>query len=164
MSALLKLFSHLYAITIALFNLLLFKALFLIRSCVPGTEVTNPDKLLRIVSAQYLSIIEQTNPTIHYCEKFSWQQSRDCAVCLSEFMEGERVRKLQCNHAFHKECLDKWLQQYMATCPLCRTRVLADEIVVNYHQLRDNILNGGSYDDTIFLLSSLYGNRLNKLL
>jgi E3 ubiquitin-protein ligase RHA2 len=78
-------------------------------------------------------------------------------------MKGERVRKLRCNHTFHKECLDKWLQLYLATCPLCRTRVLPDEIVVNYHQLQDIIRNGGSYDDTMFLLSALYGNSLKKL-
>ncbi|KAJ6918874.1 hypothetical protein NC651_012973 [Populus alba x Populus x berolinensis] len=163
MAALLKVFSHLYTATMSSFNLILLKTLFLIRSLAPGSKVTNPDKLFLIISTQYLSLIEKTNPAIHYGEKFSRQQPRECAVCLSGFMKGERVRKLRCNHTFHKECLDKWLQQYLATCPLCRTRVLPDEIVVNYHQLQDNIRNGGSYDDTMFLLSALYGNSLKKL-
>ncbi|XP_011005646.1 PREDICTED: probable E3 ubiquitin-protein ligase XERICO [Populus euphratica] len=163
MAALLNAFPHLYTISVSFFNLLLLKALFLIRSFVPGSEVTNPDKLFRIISSQYLNIIEKTNPTLHYSEKISRAQYRECAVCLSEFTEGERVRKLKCDHTFHQECLDKWLQQSMATCPLCRTTVLPDQIVVNYHQLRDNILNGGSYDDTIFLLSALYGSSLEKI-
>ncbi|KAL9393605.1 hypothetical protein Peur_012890 [Populus x canadensis] len=163
MAALLKVFSHLYTAIMSSFNLILLKTLFLIRSLLPGSKLTNPDKLFLIISTQYLSLIEKTNPAIHYSEKFSRQQSRECAVCLSGFMKGERVRKLRCNHTFHKECLDKWLQQYLATCPLCRTRVLPDEIVVNYHQLQDIIRNGGSYDDTMFLLSALYGNGLKKL-
>ncbi|KAL9377929.1 hypothetical protein Peur_029264 [Populus x canadensis] len=163
MAALLNVFPHLYTISVSFFNLLLLKALFLIRCFVPGSEVANPDKLFRIISTQYLNIIEKTNPTLHYREKITRPRSRECAVCLSEFTEGERVRKLKCHHTFHKECLDKWLHQSMATCPLCRTAVLPDEIVVNYHQLRDNILNGGSYDDTIFLLSALYGSSLKKI-
>ncbi|KAF9681932.1 hypothetical protein SADUNF_Sadunf05G0054600 [Salix dunnii] len=129
MAALLNVFSHLYTSTMSFFNLLLLKTLFLIRSLAPGSKVTNPDNLFRIICAQYLSLVEKTNPAIHYSEKSTRKQSRECAVCLSEFMKGERVRRLRCNHTFHKECLDKWLQQYLATCPLCRTRVLPDEIV-----------------------------------
>ncbi|KAJ6366107.1 hypothetical protein OIU77_002644 [Salix suchowensis] len=163
MAALCNVFSRLYTITLSFFTFFLLKALFLIRPLVPGWKYTNPDKLFRIISAQYLSIIEKTNPTLKYCENISRPQSRECAVCLSEFTGGERVRKLKCNHTFHKECLDKWLLQFPATCPLCRAAVLPDEIVVNYHQLRDNIMNGGSYDDTIFLLSALYGRSLKKL-
>ena len=162
MAALLNVFSHLYTSTMSFFNLLLLKTLFLIRSLAPGSKVTNPDNLFRIICAQYLSLVEKANPAIHYSEKSTRKLSRECAVCLSEFMKGERVRRLRCNHTFHKECLDRWLQQYLATCPLCRTRVLPDEIVVNYHQLQDNIRNGGSYDDTTFLLSALYDCSLKK--
>ncbi|KAL9340471.1 hypothetical protein Peur_066690 [Populus x canadensis] len=163
MAALLNVFPHLYTISVSFFNLLLLKALFLIRCFVPGSEVANPDKLFRMISTQYLNIIEKTNPTLHYCEKITRPRPRECAVCLSEFTEGERVRKLKCHHTFHNECLDEWLHQSMATCPLCRITVLPDEIVVNYHQLRDNILNGGSYDDTIFMLSALYGSSMKNI-
>jgi E3 ubiquitin-protein ligase RHA2 len=163
MAALLKVFSHLYTAIMSSFNLILLKTLFLIRSLLPGSKLTNPDKLFLIVSTQYLSLIEKTNPAIHYSEKFSRQQSRECAVCLSGFMKGERVRKLRCNHTFHKECLDKWLQQYLATCPLCRTRVLPEGLVANYRLLKDHIENGGSYDDATFMLSALYGDFLRRL-
>ncbi|XP_047057533.1 RING-H2 finger protein ATL74-like [Lolium rigidum] len=45
----------------------------------------------------------------------------DCAVCLSEFADGEKVRELpNCGHAFHVECVDAWLRT-RTTCPLCRT-------------------------------------------
>jgi E3 ubiquitin-protein ligase ATL41 len=44
----------------------------------------------------------------------------DCAVCLSEFADGEKVRELpNCGHAFHVECVDAWLRA-RTTCPLCR--------------------------------------------
>ncbi|KAL6500304.1 hypothetical protein OROHE_025670 [Orobanche hederae] len=46
-----------------------------------------------------------------------------CAVCLSDFEDREAVRVMpECNHFFHAECIDTWLQSH-ADCPLCRTRV-----------------------------------------
>ncbi|XP_062220758.1 RING-H2 finger protein ATL1-like [Phragmites australis] len=47
----------------------------------------------------------------------------ECAVCLSEFEEEERVRMLpSCLHAFHVDCIDTWLQGN-ANCPLCRAAI-----------------------------------------
>ncbi|KAL5227070.1 hypothetical protein ABZP36_015335 [Zizania latifolia] len=44
----------------------------------------------------------------------------DCAVCLSELADGEKVRQLpNCGHVFHVECVDAWLRS-RTTCPLCR--------------------------------------------
>uniref|UniRef100_A0A0D9UY95 RING-type E3 ubiquitin transferase n=1 Tax=Leersia perrieri TaxID=77586 RepID=A0A0D9UY95_9ORYZ len=44
----------------------------------------------------------------------------DCAVCLSELADGEKVRELpNCGHVFHVECVDAWLRS-RTTCPLCR--------------------------------------------
>ncbi|KAJ6696056.1 RING-H2 FINGER PROTEIN ATL51-RELATED [Salix koriyanagi] len=56
-------------------------------------------------------------------------QSRDfpdgleCAVCLSDVLEGEKARLLpKCNHGFHHDCIDMWFQSH-STCPLCRSSV-----------------------------------------
>ncbi|KAF7087023.1 hypothetical protein CFC21_090246 [Triticum aestivum] len=47
----------------------------------------------------------------------------ECAVCLGEFQEGERVRLLPgCLHVFHAECIDTWLHG-CASCPLCRAAI-----------------------------------------
>ncbi|XP_008785904.2 RING-H2 finger protein ATL72-like [Phoenix dactylifera] len=44
----------------------------------------------------------------------------DCAICLSEFLPGERVRVLpKCNHGFHVRCIDRWLAS-RSSCPMCR--------------------------------------------
>mmetsp|Transcript_1851 Transcript_1851/g.5582 ORF Transcript_1851/g.5582 Transcript_1851/m.5582 type:complete len:628 (+) Transcript_1851:128-2011(+) len=43
----------------------------------------------------------------------------ECMVCLCPFEEGERVRRLPCNHVFHTACVDEWLGRD-AHCPLCR--------------------------------------------
>merc|ERR1712032_195459 len=33
----------------------------------------------------------------------------ECAVCLFDFEDQDRIRVLQCEHAFHAECVDQWL-------------------------------------------------------
>jgi E3 ubiquitin-protein ligase RNF38/44 len=49
--------------------------------------------------------------------------SRECAVCLLEFADGDELRTLPlCAHAFHADCIDVWLRAH-ASCPLCRAAV-----------------------------------------
>jgi len=45
-----------------------------------------------------------------------------CLVCLSDYEEQEDVRILSCKHAFHKDCVDKWLEVGRNNCPACRTK------------------------------------------
>ncbi|WOK97647.1 RING-H2 finger protein ATL54-like [Canna indica] len=55
----------------------------------------------------------------------------DCAVCLSEFRDGELVRLLpKCAHAFHVSCIDTWLRSHV-NCPLCRAPVVAPNATVS---------------------------------
>ncbi|XAR48986.1 hypothetical protein NMG60_11031992 [Bertholletia excelsa] len=47
----------------------------------------------------------------------------ECAVCLNEFQEGEKLRAIpNCGHVFHVDCIDVWLQGNV-NCPLCRTSI-----------------------------------------
>ncbi|XP_050216029.1 RING-H2 finger protein ATL16 [Mercurialis annua] len=47
----------------------------------------------------------------------------ECAVCLNEFEEDEKLRIIpNCSHVFHIDCIDIWLQNN-ANCPLCRNSV-----------------------------------------
>ncbi|XP_062187020.1 RING-H2 finger protein ATL73-like [Phragmites australis] len=51
----------------------------------------------------------------------------ECAICLTEFAQGERVRALpHCNHGFHVRCIDRWLAARQ-TCPTCRRPPFAGE-------------------------------------
>ncbi|KAF8401866.1 hypothetical protein HHK36_012813 [Tetracentron sinense] len=51
------------------------------------------------------------------------RSSYECAVCLNEFQEEEKLRVLpNCTHAFHIDCIDIWLQNN-ANCPLCRSSI-----------------------------------------
>ncbi|KAJ7956879.1 RING/U-box superfamily protein [Quillaja saponaria] len=100
-------------------------------------NLTESDKR-PITTTQYLKLIEDKYPTIYYTKKWKPEQHLDCSVCLSEFKDGEKIRNLNCKHSFHKDCLDKWLQQYWATCPLCRNNVLPEDVVARY-QLKSHV-------------------------
>ncbi|URE43728.1 zinc finger, C3HC4 type, domain containing protein [Musa troglodytarum] len=48
-----------------------------------------------------------------------------CAVCLGALEAKHEVRQLgNCSHAFHKACIDKWVDIGQLTCPLCRAQLL----------------------------------------
>ncbi|CAG9323197.1 unnamed protein product [Blepharisma stoltei] len=42
-----------------------------------------------------------------------------CVVCLENFEEESKVRKLICDHVFHAECIDEWFKQHKFCC-VCR--------------------------------------------
>ncbi|XP_047330265.1 RING-H2 finger protein ATL3-like [Impatiens glandulifera] len=53
------------------------------------------------------------------------EELNECAVCLSDFVDGEKLRLLpKCSHGFHVECIDMWFHSH-STCPLCRTTAVA---------------------------------------
>ncbi|KAK7290373.1 hypothetical protein RIF29_04752 [Crotalaria pallida] len=82
----------------------------------PTADLSNADHR-RGLDASIIAML----PVFAYDPKSS--KERDCAVCLSEFQEGESGRLLpRCNHAFHTDCIDMWFHSH-ATCPLCRAPV-----------------------------------------
>lgn len=49
-----------------------------------------------------------------------------CPICLENFVDGDEIRNLKCDHCFHKSCIDVWLLGTMSSdvtttvCPTCR--------------------------------------------
>ena len=41
-----------------------------------------------------------------------------CPICTDDFVKGQDIRLLPCNHQFHPECIDPWLVNVSGTCPL----------------------------------------------
>jgi len=58
-------------------------------------------------------------PLCRYAARLSEQPGQtSCAVCLSDYEEGDNLRRLPCGHHFHRRCADKWLRR-SKRCPLC---------------------------------------------
>ena len=65
----------------------------------------------------------------------SMSTQSECTICLLQYTE-ETKKATECQHIFHQECIDRWLQENNS-CPLCRhvlqqnTRSTIDEEVPN---------------------------------
>lgn len=44
----------------------------------------------------------------------------DCPICL-DVINIDDPKILTCNHRFHKECINQWIQP---TCPICRKQIV----------------------------------------
>ncbi|XP_022773691.1 RING-H2 finger protein ATL79-like [Durio zibethinus] len=52
-------------------------------------------------------------------------EEAECAICLSEFVEGEGIQVLaKCKHGFHVQCIQQWLSSH-SSCPTCRCSCLS---------------------------------------
>ncbi|KAH8083972.1 ubiquitin-protein transferase [Aureococcus anophagefferens] len=50
------------------------------------------------------------------------EEDNECCICLDEFEDEERIKKLRCGPLFHLNCIKKWLLADMR-CPTCRQPV-----------------------------------------
>ena len=50
----------------------------------------------------------------------------ECAICLSNFQNGESLTQLPCGHNFKSVCIRKWLvaARHELTCPLCKQAII----------------------------------------
>jgi hypothetical protein len=48
-----------------------------------------------------------------------------CLICLDEYEEEDEIRVMGCRHAFHRGCVDTWLQTGKNNCPACRSMGVA---------------------------------------
>ncbi|XP_071731971.1 RING-H2 finger protein ATL60-like [Rutidosis leptorrhynchoides] len=70
----------------------------------------------------------KTIPIIHFDAK-EFNEGLECAVCLSELVEGAKARILpKCKHGFHVKCIDMWFYSH-STCPICRDPVSDDTLI-----------------------------------
>lgn len=84
------------------------------------TPDSTPPSSPRNTRAIDLNIINSI-PIVEF--KITGVDKAECAVCLNEFKDGDKMRVLpRCNHRFHVECVDTWFQSH-ANCPLCRTPI-----------------------------------------
>ncbi|GLJ55444.1 hypothetical protein SUGI_1190480 [Cryptomeria japonica] len=75
----------------------------------------------------------------HFAERLGENEEEDviCAVCLSSLEEEDEIRVLcNCCHIFHRQCLDKWINCYQKTCPICRS------LLIPQAEEKDHVLAG----------------------
>jgi len=79
-------------------------ALFIVRSTPQGATQTRINKLPK---------------RVFDANSHNGGEDLTCSICYSDYVVGEEIRLLPCDHSFHCQCVDEWLA-INKTCPLCR--------------------------------------------
>jgi hypothetical protein len=53
-----------------------------------------------------------------------------CVICFDNVNPGQEITATECNHLFHKKCLNGWTSGH-TTCPSCRTEVETKDALIN---------------------------------
>jgi hypothetical protein len=93
----------------------------------------------------------------------------DCIICLENINSTTTNLTLNCQHTFHKDCIDKWFQKTTNnSCPICRAKNNTNQSnietnilnTINFNNEREPILFLSAANiliDSILLLSSYDG-------
>ena len=52
------------------------------------------------------------------CKEYILEEEDECFVCREEFIKGDKMKKLLCNHYFCEECIGGWFKDNKK-CPIC---------------------------------------------
>ncbi|KAF9448794.1 hypothetical protein P691DRAFT_775161 [Macrolepiota fuliginosa MF-IS2] len=75
---------------------------------------------LEVIKKSQLTEYERDNKVSSNCVE-------RCLICLDDYEEQDEIRVMGCRHAFHRGCVDKWLQTGKNNCPACRSRGVSTE-------------------------------------
>ncbi|KDN52430.1 hypothetical protein K437DRAFT_254205 [Tilletiaria anomala UBC 951] len=78
-----------------------------------ATENDLKNSALRIVSGKEIVEMAQKG-------QVASNTAEKCLVCLEDWLSEDKIRVLDCKHAYHMDCVDRWLCSSSNTCPLCR--------------------------------------------
>ncbi|CAE5963523.1 unnamed protein product [Arabidopsis arenosa] len=86
----------------------------------PPNKGLKKNALQALTKSTYTASASTTTDDLPCSSGDNGDSSTECAICLTEFSDGEEIRILpRCSHVFHVACIDKWLTS-RSSCPSCR--------------------------------------------
>ena len=83
-----------------------------------------------------------------------------CSICLENIVPDSKV--LQCNHKFHKICINKWLDHCIyLNCPLCRTDIECN-FIFNHTYNQNKLYKIINFDNTNKFVNYQYFKNINN--
>uniref|UniRef100_A0A6B2LG62 RING-type E3 ubiquitin transferase n=1 Tax=Arcella intermedia TaxID=1963864 RepID=A0A6B2LG62_9EUKA len=91
----------------------------------PAIGILGNENLSYEVLSQLEDVKVGINPTqlSAYSTTFKYKKDshpeESCPICMSEYEESQLLRRLNCFHSYHQECIDAWFQS-SKKCPICK--------------------------------------------
>lgn len=116
-----------------------------------GIHKKSKESLKKIMKNTLLQ--EETEPT----------SNSTCAICLEDYKDKEKLRKLPCKHKFHKDCADNWLC-YKNACPVCKGKAIEESLPKDQtiFSLVENVMNNSIIENSS--AGYLSGSQSNELI
>jgi len=116
-------FTYYFVLALFLLNILYFIGyvlliFFVLIKIVRFERVDNED---RARQRAYMAIVEDTLDIQAFSNKLKLEGYNEvcCPICYEDYIENESLRVLKCNHYFHINCVNDWLNKNKS-CPICR--------------------------------------------
>ncbi|KAJ1929934.1 hypothetical protein IWQ60_000738 [Tieghemiomyces parasiticus] len=83
---------------------------------------TSRPSLAEAVLARTLTVgkKDRTPSMDRVCMGTESSAENNCVICLDPFEADQKLRRLPCEHRFHRICIDEWLVSKLSVCPLCK--------------------------------------------
>ena len=82
----------------------------------------------RLLLPSFATSVIDSIPNFRYSASSRDSSNGNCVVCMSDYVNREKLRRLPCNHDFHAKCIDRWLKVRLSnssTIKLFKVRVVA---------------------------------------
>ncbi|KAL0538887.1 hypothetical protein IC582_023054 [Cucumis melo] len=99
------------------------------------TPTTLPDRFIFFNPFSHQLMVVQATPkdgqppaskaSIKAMPSLPVSEVTECVICLDEIEVGGLAKQMPCNHKFHGECIQKWLELH-GSCPVCRYQMPID--------------------------------------
>ena len=90
--------------------------------CLTFTIYSTLQALIVILQNKYggtFFLPKRFRPTSYDYYSAHVEPGTECSICMGPIEEGEETMVTPCQHAFHRECLERWMQERLE-CPMDR--------------------------------------------
>ena len=118
--------SHLFAFLLLIITIgfltILFKKIFVQSILTPLNHTQRVNNIIipgLLITNDNHTLLEEDLPQRNFISYvYNSVEEFDCSICIESIKKTDIVAKLECNHIFHKDCIQKWfLNSYR--CPNC---------------------------------------------